>query len=109
MWECSECGYVHEGEWAPDRCPRCEAGKAAYMALDAEDVERIQRASFANSLHMHLFSLLEDARDIADAGVEDNLDPRCVAIFQEVESFATQLQHKISAELASHMEEGKWG
>jgi hypothetical protein len=58
---------------------------------------------------MHLYSLLEDARDIADAGMEDDLDPGCVRIFQELEDFAAEMQGKISAELESHVERGKWG
>jgi len=27
-WRCMVCGYVHEGESAPDKCPRCGAPKA---------------------------------------------------------------------------------
>ncbi len=22
-WKCSNCGYIHEGEWAPNQCPAC--------------------------------------------------------------------------------------
>jgi hypothetical protein len=68
-----------------------------------------EQARFTNSLHMQLFSLLEDARDIADAGMEENLDPECVAIFRAVEDFAAETQAQITAEIAAHVEDGKWG
>lgn len=30
QWSCSVCGYVHEGDSAPDECPVCGAGKDAF-------------------------------------------------------------------------------
>ena len=29
-WKCSNCGYVHEGEEAPDVCPACKHGQEYY-------------------------------------------------------------------------------
>jgi rubrerythrin len=23
LWKCNNCGYIHEGEEAPDKCPAC--------------------------------------------------------------------------------------
>ena len=71
-------------------------------------MNQTEQAGFTNSLHMQLFTLLEDARDIADAGIEENLDPECVAIFQTVEAFAAEIQARISGEIAAHVEDGKW-
>ena len=33
---CSVCGYVHEGNEAPERCPQCKAPKAKFVAQAAE-------------------------------------------------------------------------
>jgi len=33
-WKCRNCGYVHEGEEAPDVCPACLHPKAYYEILD---------------------------------------------------------------------------
>ncbi|MCH5152017.1 MAG: NADH peroxidase [Clostridiales bacterium] len=33
---CSVCGYVHEGDEAPERCPQCKAPKAKFVAQAAE-------------------------------------------------------------------------
>ena len=38
-WVCSVCGYVHEGDSAPDFCPICKAPKAvSYTHLNRADV-----------------------------------------------------------------------
>jgi rubredoxin/uncharacterized membrane protein len=36
-WECSVCGYIHEGEEPPDECPVCGADKSQFVLL--EEVE----------------------------------------------------------------------
>lgn len=32
-WKCRNCGYVHEGREAPEKCPACEHPKAYYELL----------------------------------------------------------------------------
>lgn len=32
-WKCRNCGYVHEGPEAPDRCPACDHPQAYYELL----------------------------------------------------------------------------
>lgn len=33
---CTVCGYVHEGDEAPEKCPICKAPKSAFKELDEE-------------------------------------------------------------------------
>lgn len=33
QWKCRNCGYVHTGESAPDKCPACDHPKAYYEIL----------------------------------------------------------------------------
>ncbi len=35
-WKCRNCGYIHEGTDAPDKCPACDHAKA-YFELFAEN------------------------------------------------------------------------
>ncbi|MDY6932790.1 MAG: rubrerythrin family protein [Spirochaetota bacterium] len=35
-WKCRNCGYVHEGEGAPNRCPACDH-EQAYFELHVEN------------------------------------------------------------------------
>jgi rubredoxin/uncharacterized membrane protein len=36
-WECSVCGYIHEGEEPPEKCPVCGAGKAKFFEINASE------------------------------------------------------------------------
>jgi rubrerythrin len=34
LWQCRNCGYVHEGKNAPEKCPACEHPKAYFQLKD---------------------------------------------------------------------------
>lgn len=34
LWKCLNCGYVHEGDSAPDVCPACEHAQGYFQLLD---------------------------------------------------------------------------
>jgi predicted nucleic acid-binding Zn-ribbon protein len=109
MWQCGSCGYVWDGEGPPDKCPKCGAPKEKFVALQDKAMELVERSRYTNSLHMHLFALLEQVVDIAEDGIDDNLDPNCVKIFTKAMEQAEVLQQSIKAELQGHMNKGKWG
>ena len=33
-WVCSVCGYVHEGDQAPEACPVCYEGSEAFEKVE---------------------------------------------------------------------------
>ena len=33
-WVCSVCGYVHEGDSAPEKCPVCGAAGKVFVKID---------------------------------------------------------------------------
>ena len=35
LWKCRNCGYIHEGNGAPDLCPACQHPKAYFEIQDA--------------------------------------------------------------------------
>lgn len=109
MWRCGACNYVWEGDEAPDKCPKCGAAKKRFVELEPKAQELIERSRYTNSLHIHLHSLLEQMIDLAEDGVDENLDAPCVRIFQRALDQAEILQQSIKAELQNHMNKGKWG
>lgn len=109
MWKCSVCGYVHDGENPPESCPKCGAPKEKFEKISEEASRLIERSRFSNSLHMALHDVLETLIDIGEAGIEDNLDPGCVAIFTKARDEARVLQQMIKAEIVIHINKGKWG
>ncbi len=58
---------------------------------------------------MHLFELLFKVEEMAEKGVQDNLDPPSVAIFAKAKNDAWVLRRMNKAELQSHVSKGKWG
>jgi rubredoxin len=109
MWECGSCGYIWDGEEPPDRCPKCNAKKERYVKLEDQAMELVERSRYTNSLYMSLYALMEQVADLAEDGVDDNLDPACVKIFKKAVDQAEVLQQSIKAELQGHMKKGKWG
>jgi len=38
-WQCTECGYIHEGEKPPRVCPECEAPALAFDLLEEGETD----------------------------------------------------------------------
>ena len=36
-WKCLVCGYVHEGDSPPERCPKCGAPKEKFVLISDSD------------------------------------------------------------------------
>jgi hypothetical protein len=80
-----------------------------FVALDETAADLVEQSRFTNNLHMQLFATLEQVIEIAEDGIDDNLDPNCVKIFTRALEQAEVLQQSIKAELQGHMNKGKWG
>ena len=108
-WRCTVCGYVHDGATPPDKCPNCGAPKEKFEKLEEKAAQLIERSRLSNGLHMTLYTLLDEAVEVAQEGIEDNLDPRCVEIFTQAQETAQLIQQRVKAEIQSHIGKGKWG
>lgn len=62
-WECTVCGYIHEGEAPPDECPVCGVGPEYFkeVADSGEDTVSAPEA--------------DDRREVAEAAVEKPVEP----------------------------------
>ena len=109
MWQCGSCGYVWDGEEPPNKCPKCGAPKEKFVKLEDKAAGLVERSRYTNGLHIQLYALLEQVVDVAEDGVDDNLDPGCVKIFKRAQEQAEIIQQSIKAELEGHMKKGKWG
>lgn len=108
LWKCSVCGYVHEGETAPVQCPKCKVGADKFMELPAEDAEKIYRSDKTNDYHMKLIQLAMKIDKLATKGMEDNLDPACVHVFEHAKKCAWEMKQMAKAEIAGHISKGKY-
>jgi len=108
LWKCSICGYVHAGDEAPDQCPKCGNPKEKYTALSAEDAKKITDSDRTNDIHMEIIKLAMRIRKLAQEGIAINLDPPCVALFQQADKEALVIKQRSKAEIAGHVGRGKW-
>ncbi len=108
LWKCTVCGYIHEDVDAPEACPKCAAPKDKFEALSEEAAEKIYNSDRTNDIHMEIINLSMRIADLAEEGLEIELDPPCVAVFEKALDEAWVMKQRSKAELAGHMSKGKW-
>lgn len=108
LWKCSVCGYVHEGEEAPDVCPKCGALKEKFNEMSPEDADKIYKSDRTNDIHMELINLSARIAALCEEGIKLNLDPPCVSAFSKAKDEAWVIKQRSKAELEGHMKKGKW-
>jgi rubredoxin len=109
MWKCGVCGYIHDGEGAPEKCPKCGAPKDKFEALAEDALNLIDRSRYTNQLLAALMDLGDQLEDLAFEGIEDNLDPGCMGVFKYVQKAAVEMKQMAKAEIQTHISKGKWG
>jgi rubredoxin len=108
LWKCSVCGFIHQGLEAPDVCPKCGAPKEKFTVLSEEAAKKIYDADRTNDIHMEIIKLSMKIDELAREGIEINLDPPCVAVFNHAKDEAWVMKQRSKADLAGHMSRGKW-
>lgn len=108
-WRCQVCGYVYDGEAAPEKCPKCGAPQDKFTQIPEEEAGLIERSRLTNQLHMELGCLMGKVQKIAEQGIADNLDPGCVTVFRKALQSAVEVLQSVKAEIQTHISKGKWG
>lgn len=108
LWKCSVCGYVNEGDKAPDACPKCGAPAEKFNALSDEDAKKVYASDRTNDIHMEIVKLAMKIEALAKEGIGLNLDPPCVTLFGQAKNEAWVIKQRSKAEIAGHMSKGKW-
>jgi hypothetical protein len=109
MYRCTTCNYVADEDDPPANCPNCGAPAAKLSRLSDKAADLIERSRFGNSLLMQLHLLMDQVLDVAEDGLDDNLDPGCTHIFEVAMGQAEELQQLVKAELQTHVAKGRWG
>ncbi len=80
-----------------------------FKKLEAAEEQLIEKSRRTNDIHMEIAESLDNLMDLANEGIEENLDPNCVKIFERLLVDADETKQSIKAELKAHMNKGKWG
>ena len=66
-WVCSICGYVHEGDQPPEKCPVCKAPAAKFNKQDAEMTWAAE----------HVVGIASDVPEEIKQGLRENFTGEC--------------------------------
>lgn len=108
-WKCGGCGYIHDGENAPDKCPKCGAPKEKFALLEDAAANLVERSRHTNMIHARMITLARDMELACKDGINDNLDPGCVDVFRKSLAHAYEIMKLSMTEVQGHMNKGKWG
>jgi hypothetical protein len=107
-WKCV-CGYIHDGDAAPVKCPKCGAPAEKFTLLDDAAATLVERSRRTNMLHTRLIGLARQVEQTCKEGIEDNLDPGCADVFKKSLAACYDMMKLSMTELQGHMNKGKWG
>ncbi len=108
LFKCSVCGFICEGVEAPEKCPKCSVTKEKFIELSSEDADKIYKSDRTNDIHLEIINLADKIFKLSREGININLDPTCVAAFEKAKNDAWTIKQISKAELAAHMNKGKW-
>jgi len=107
-WKCV-CGYIHDGDEAPARCPKCGAPAEKFTLLEEKAADLVERSRHTNALHCRLVDLGRKMELVCKDGIGDNLDPGCVDVFQKSLAHSYEIMKLAMTEMQIHIAKGKWG
>lgn len=107
-WKCV-CGYIHDGDEPPHSCPKCGAPPEKFTLLEDSAADLVERSRNTNALHCRVVDLARQLEKACKAGIEDNLDPACVRVFQRSLDHSYEIMKMSMTEMAGHAGKGKWG
>jgi rubredoxin len=108
LWKCSVCGFIHQGEEAPEFCQKCGAQKDKFIALSDDESGKIYASDRTNDIHAKIINLAMEIAVLSEEGITLKLDPNCVALFEKAKQEAWVIKQRSKAELVGHISKGKW-
>jgi LacI family transcriptional regulator len=108
-WKCGGCGFIHDGDNAPEKCPKCGAPREKFALLDEAAATLVERSRHTNMLHAQAIALARELEHVCKDGVKDNLDAGCVDVFKKSLAHAYEIMKLSMTEMQGHMGKGKWG
>lgn len=108
LYKCSVCGYIHQGDEASEKCPKCGFPKEKFVPLTEEETKKVYDSDRTNDIHMEIVKLAMQIENLAKEGIEINLDPPCVSLFKQACDEVWVIKQRSKAEMAGHIAKGKW-
>lgn len=108
-WKCQVCGFIHDGDEPPSKCPKCGAPAERFSLLDEKASTLVERSRRTNSLHARVVDLARQIEFACGQGIDDDLDPGCVDVFKKSREMSWLMMKLSMTEMAGHVKKEKWG
>lgn len=108
LWKCSVCGYIAEGDKAPEKCPKCGAPRDKFNAIEGDAAKKIIDADRTNDIHHEIACYAAKIAQLCEEGLEIGLDPGCNAAFAASKNRAWEIKQMVKAEIAGHVGKEKY-
>lgn len=108
LFKCTVCGFVWEGEEAPEKCPKCLVSKDKFVELSKEESDKIYQSDKTNDIHVEIIALASKISKLCEEGIKADLDAKCISSFEQTKNEAWIIKQRAKAELAGHVSVGKW-
>jgi hypothetical protein len=102
------CGYVHEGTRRTANCPSAARRPRKFVRLDEAAAGKIYASDRTNDIHMEIVTLAPRIAKLCKEGLAIGLDPGCIDVFNKAKDESWIIKQRSKAEMATHMEKGKW-
>lgn len=108
-FKCQVCGFIHDGDAPPSKCPKCHNPAEKFVELSQDAAELVEHSRHTNLLLMRLATTAREIEHTCKEGIKDGLDPNCVALFGQSLSYAYEIMKLAMTEISLHNEKNKWG
>lgn len=108
LWKCSVCGYINAGRDNYETCPKCSAPKKSFLILSEVETKKVVDSERTNDIHTEIIQLAMQIRKLANNGLRLGLDEPCISVFSNAYKEASVIRQRSKAELAGHINRGKW-
>jgi rubredoxin len=108
LWKCEVCGYIHQGDEAPEKCPKCLVPKDKFNVLSDEDTKKVYDSDRTNDIHAKMIALAGEMIELCKEGAGIDLDPACTRAFNFATDELWVIKQRAKAEIESHMKKSKW-
>ena len=83
--------------------------KKGFTLIELLVATLVERSRHTNALHCRLVNLARKMENVCKDGIEDNLDPGCVDVFQKSLAHSYEMMKLSMTEIQGHIAKGKWG
>lgn len=109
LFRCTVCNNMIEVEdQVTENCFKCGATPDKFVELTEEEAALVYKSERTNDLLMELDGLMLSLIDIAEEGIEENLDPACLTLFTYCQEAGWNIKQSLKAEIKNHIAKGKW-